>query len=269
MKVLLKLSAFVIVFAVCWLLLAQINWVQLFEVEKNSSALEEKVTEMIKESIERSEEVIDNEEIQSVIDSLVKRITNANAMYGEELKVIVVDNPEINAFALPNDYIVIYSGLIEACDKPEALSGVIAHEIAHIRLKHVMKKLVKEIGVSVLFSMTSNGSGEVLTQVTQALTSSAYDRTLEQDADDKAFQYLVSADVNPAPLADFFYKLSLEEPSFASHLEWLNTHPQTEKRAEIIIEKLNDSNYKFQPLLDENTWSFLKRKIQNRDNISL
>lgn len=265
MKILVKLSAFVIVFVVCWLSLAQINWVQIFEVEKNSSALNEKITKMIKESIERSEEVIENEEIKSTIDSLVKRITKTNEVYGEELKIIVVRNPEINAFALPNDYIIIYSGLIEACEQPEALVGVLAHEIAHLRLNHVMKKLAKEIGFSVLFSMTTNGSGEVLQQVSHTLTSSAYDRTLEDDADNKAFQYLVNADVNPAPLADFFYQLSLKEPSFASSLQWLNTHPQTEERAEIIMDKLTDSNYKFQPLLSDTTWSLLKKSIQNSD----
>ncbi len=263
MKVIIKLAAFVIVFVVCWLALAQINWVQLLEVKKTSDTIEEKITELIKESIERSEEVIKDEKIKSVIDSLVKRITNANSVYGEELKVIILDNPQINAFALPDNHIIIYSGLIKACEKPEALSGVIAHELAHIRLNHVMKKLVKEIGISVLFSMTSNGSGEVPKQVTQTLTSSAYDRTLEEDADGKAFQYLIKADIDPAPLADFFYNLSLQEPSYANRLQWLNTHPQTKERAEIIIDKLVDTNYEFRPLLTNTTWENLIEDIQN------
>ncbi len=261
MKLVFKLTALVIVFVVCWLALAQINWMQVLEVRRTSDNVEEKITEMIKESIERSEEVIKDDEIQSVIDSLVKRITIANTMYGEELTVLVVDNPQINAFALPDNHIIIYSGLIKAGDKPEALGGVIAHELAHIRLNHVMKKLVKEVGISVLFSMTSNGSGEVLKQVTQTLTSSAYDRTLEEDADEKAFQYLISADVDPAPLADFFYGLSLEEPSFASKLQWLNTHPQTKERAEIIIDKLSDTKHEFLPLLGDSTWVSLKENI--------
>ena len=269
MKVLLKLTAFLIGFGLCWLALAQINWVQIFHVKKTSAELEVKVTEMIKESIQRSEKVIEDEEIKAVIDSLVKRITNANSIYGEELNIMLVDNPQINAFALPDNHIIIYSGLIDACDQPEALAGVIAHELAHIRLNHVMKKLVKEIGISVLFSMTSNGSGEVLKQTTKALTSSAYDRSLEDEADEKAFQYLISADINPAPLADFFYQLSLQEPSLTSNLQWINTHPETKERAENIVSKLVDSTYEFLPLINDDTWNTLKEEVQSIEKKSL
>jgi predicted Zn-dependent protease len=269
MKFVFKLGAFVIAFVVCWLSLAQVNWMELLRVEKASNSIEEKITEILKESIERSEEVIKDEKIKSVIDSLVKRITEANSINSDELKVIIVENPQVNAFALPDNQLVIYTGLIADCENPEALSGVIAHELAHIELNHVMKKLIKEIGLSVLFTMTSNGSGEIVKQVTQSLTSSAYDRTLEEDADEKAFQYLVNANIDSAPLADFFYQLSLQEPSFASKLQWLNTHPQTKERAEKIIEKLIDTHYEFLPLIHDNTWNTLKQDLQNIENETL
>ena len=66
---------------------------------------------------------------------------------------------EVNAFALPNGHLVIYSGLILNSDNQEQFSGVICHEIAHIRLKHVIKKLIKELGFSVIISMTTGSYG--------------------------------------------------------------------------------------------------------------
>jgi Zn-dependent protease with chaperone function len=58
----------------------------------------------------------------------------------------VVRSSEVNAFALPNGHLIVYSGLISNSENQEEFCGVISHEIAHIILNHVMKKLVKEIG---------------------------------------------------------------------------------------------------------------------------
>jgi predicted Zn-dependent protease len=75
----------------------------------------------------------------------------------------VLNNDEINAFALPNGHLIVYSGLILNSDNQEELIGFICHEIAHIALNHIMKRLVKEIGTSVLISMTTgNGGSEII-----------------------------------------------------------------------------------------------------------
>ena len=99
----------------------------------------------------------------------------------EIIKVHVLNKDEINAFALPNGHLIIYSGLINNSGNQEELTGVICHEIAHIELNHVMKKLIKEIGLSVLISMTTGkGGSEIIKETAKMLSSSAFDRKLEK-----------------------------------------------------------------------------------------
>ncbi len=269
MKILFRFLTLVFVFVALWFSLSQVNWMRIFHVEEVSESMEKKLTELVKESIERSEEIILDEEVKSVIDSIIHKITKQNYINASELNVLVVQNPQINAFALPDNHLVIYSGLIEACESPEALSGVLAHEIAHIELNHVMKKLVKEVGLSVLFSLTSNGGGEVLKQVSKTLSSSSYDRSLEEEADQQALIYLLKAKIDPQPLAEFFFQLSLKEPEFVSKLGWLSTHPDSKQRAEDIIQEINDSIIEFEPVISQQSWNMLKNNLESHNSKEL
>ena len=163
---------------------------------------------------------------------------------------------------MPNGHLVIYSGLIKNSDNQEELSGVVGHEIAHINLNHVMKKLVKEIGLSVLISMTTGNSGyEVIKETAKMLSSSAFDRSLEKEADIKAVDYLVQAKINPEPFAEFLFKLSDEENTATKYLTWISTHPDSRERAEYIIEYSKDKKTKFSSVIELETWDKLKEKL--------
>lgn len=264
MKIVVRFFLLFIFFIGFWFLLSQINWMQILQVEKVTDSTEEKLGEIIRNSIERSEEIIHDKEIRDVIDSIVHKIANKNRIDASELNVMIVNNPQVNAFALPDKHLVIFTGLIEACENPEALSGVIAHELAHIELNHVMKKLVKEVGISVLFSITSNTGGEVLGDVTKTLSSSAYDRSLEEEADEKALRYLLNTNIDPEPLAEFFYNLSLDEPEFASKILWLNTHPDSKERAKKILDDIKDSNQSYKSVISTKSWNLLQRNVNSK-----
>ncbi|GAA5035163.1 peptidase M48 [Marivirga lumbricoides] len=262
MKILVRFLVFVVGFVAIWMAMAQINWIEILHVQQASDKTEKELTRIIKESIERTEEIIKDSDVKYTIDSIVDKLAKENYLDAGKLTVMVVNNPQVNAFALPDDHIIIYSGLIKECGSAEALSGVIAHEMAHLELNHVMKKLVKEVGVSVLVSMTSSGGGQVIQEVTSTLTSSAYDRSLEAEADEYAVHYLLNADINPNPLADFFYQLALNEPEFASELGWLSTHPDSKERALEIIEQVKNKGDVYRPVISESSWNLLLEKVE-------
>ncbi|HET8861578.1 M48 family metallopeptidase [Marivirga sp.] len=264
MKIVIRFFLLLLFFVSFWFGLSQINWIQILQVEKVTDSTEEKLAEVIRNSIERSEEIIRDKEIKDVIDSIVHKISNKNRIDATELNILIVNNPQVNAFALPDKHLVIFTGLIEACDNPEALSGVIAHELAHIELNHVMKKLAKEVGISVLFSITSNSGGEVLGEVTKALSSSAYDRSLEEEADENALRYLLNTNIDPEPLAEFFYKLSLDEPEFASKVQWLSTHPDSKERAKNILDEVKGENQSYESVISIKSWDLLKEKVNSK-----
>ncbi len=225
------------IFLSSWVLLNQIDWIDLLEIEKATTKTEIKLGELYWDVFKSTE--VENKDalVNKTIDSLVVKICSRNKIDREHIKVHILNKEEVNAFALPNGHLIIYSGLILASENPEELSGVIGHELAHIDLNHVMRKLINEIGLSVLISMTTgNGSTEIISQTAKLLSSSAFDRDLEKEADLKAVDYLINSKIDPEPFANFLYKLSTEENELQEALSWVSTHPVLKERATYILE---------------------------------
>lgn len=253
----------VAVFFATWLLLDQVDWMHIFRVDKASSKIEQKLGGQIWQFIQQTEDVIEDEDINEAIDSILTQICTANNIDQDHIKLHIVRKSEINAFALPGGHLVVYSGLIEAADDETELDGVLCHELAHIELNHVMQKLMREIGLSVIVANTSGKGGISNTiEIVKSLSSNAFDRELEREADIQAVDYLTNAGINPEGFAEFMFKLSLTEPESMQYLEWVSTHPETQDRAEYIIEY---SDYKLEgdgAVLADTTWALLKLKLQ-------
>ena len=154
-KFFLQLVIIVALFFSTWFVLNQLDWMTVFEVEKKTDQTEEKLGELFWEMIESTEQVNTDPFIANTIDSIIDKICKENEIDKEYLKVHVLNKDEVNAFAMPNGHLAIYSGLILASENQEELTGVICHEIAHIQLNHIMEKLVREVGIAILISMTS------------------------------------------------------------------------------------------------------------------
>jgi predicted Zn-dependent protease len=254
------------VFFGTWFALAQIDWEGLFKVKKVTEETEEKLGDLIWDAIEKSEEINNNTHVVTAIDSIVAHICTSNKIDKDKLKVHIINKEDINAFALPNGHLIVYTGLILNSDNQEELTGVICHEIAHIELSHVMKKLVKEIGLSVLISMTTgNSGGDAIKQTAKMLSSSAFDRSLEKEADIKAVDYMLQASVNPEPFADFLYKISEEEHEATKYLVWMSTHPESKERAKYIIEYSKGKIKEKKSIITLSTWEKIKEELKSSD----
>ena len=134
--------------------------------------------------------------------------------------------------------------MIQDCKKTEALQGVLGHEIAHIEKNHVMKKLSKEIGYSVLLAAAGGSkTGEVTRQIFKTLSSTAYDRKLEKEADITSVNYMIKAKIDPKPMADFMYQMAQDNQS-EKYMEWISDHPDSEERAKYILEYIKGKKLK-------------------------
>ncbi len=253
----------VLLFFGTWFALTQIDWVKVFKVQQVTDKTEQKLGELFWEVFKKTEKESQNPLVINSVDSIVTLICKTNKIDREKIKIHILNKDDINAFALPNGHLIVYSGLILNSENQEELTGVICHEIAHIELNHVMKKLVKEIGLSVLISMTTgNGGGEVIKETAKMLSSSAFDRSLEKEADIKAVDYLIKAKVNPEPFANFLYKLSDKEHEATKYLTWISTHPDSKERAEYIIEYSKGKLTEYKPILTNKTWNNLKEELK-------
>lgn len=260
-KILLQFLLLVFSFFATWFLLSRVDWETTFNVKELTKTTEEKLGELIIEVEVADEKEITNKDIITPIDSIITRICKANKIDNTTIKVHVVKSEEINAFALPNRHLIINSQLIADCENPEELSGVLAHEIAHMELNHVMKKLVQEIGLSALLSVTKGKDVKVLKEIAKTLSSSAYSRNLEKEADMKGADYLIQADINPKYLGVFLFRLSNTKSAGSKYISWINSHPDSEERATYLDEYSSKQTIREKPVLSQATWSALKEDI--------
>ena len=249
-----------LVFISIWLCLTQIKWVSIFEIEKKTDRLEKELGELLIKEFEKTK--IENIFVTNTIDSLVTKICKANQIDRKNIKPQIIKNQEINALALPDGHLIIYSSLISKTKSQEELSAIICHEIAHIQLNHIMKKLITEVGLSVLISSITGNNSESTGEFLKIISSSAFDRNLEKDADLNAIDYLLKAKINPEALANFLYALSIDKNNDVINLSWISSHPELEKRVNYIIKYSKDKEHaKFQNILNNSTWEKLKAEL--------
>jgi predicted Zn-dependent protease len=154
---------------------------------------------------------------------------------------IIQDDSTLNAFATPGGYIYVYTGLIKYLDQPDALAGVLGHEMAHADLRHSVRNLQKQYGVNILLSVVlgnnPNTLEQIAAQIAGGLAGLKFSREFETDADTHAVEYLSHSHYACNGTALFFIKLTAEGNS-NDPPEFLSTHPNPENRIENINKKV-------------------------------
>jgi beta-barrel assembly-enhancing protease len=167
------------------------------------------------------------------------KLTYANK-FTWEVKIIKNDSV-LNAFAAPGGYMYFYTGLIKFLDNEAQFAGVMAHEMAHADRRHSTDQLTKVYGFSVLMSILlgkqSSKMAEIAAGLAQGLSSLAFSRANEYEADAYAVKYLSATDYDPKGIAGFFIKLEAEGQSSGNIPIFLSTHPSPVDR----IDKINEA----------------------------
>jgi len=264
-KVLIQGLFSLLFFFAIWFALRQIDWMSKLNVEQTTKLTEEKLGNIIWDAYDRTDTEIKNEKINISLDSILTKICTSNHLDKSKIKIHLMQSSEINAYALPNNHLIINTGLIVAVENEAELCGVMCHEISHIEHNHVMNKLVKEIGLSFLISMTTGkGNSEATAKLMRLLSSTAYDRKLEKEADIQAVDYMIKANINPTPFADFLYRLSLNESSNVKYFNWISTHPDSKDRGKYIIEYCKNKFHRNKSILRIETWKEMKDCLNNK-----
>ena len=163
----------------------------------------------------------------------------------------VVDQPDVNAFAVPGGYIYIYRGLIEKTANMSELAGVMGHEIAHVTKRHSMQQMAQSqranVGVSVVCIFAPNvcnsGVGSAAIQVGAGAAFAKFSRDDETEADRAGVTYVTRAGIDPRGMPSMFRTLlSLRSSSPSSVEGWFSSHPIEETRVRVTEEEIAKIN---------------------------
>lgn len=141
--------------------------------------------------------------------------------------------PEVgpNAFAMPGGTVVVTDQLVRAFPDPDAIAGVLGHEIAHVTEAHGLKQVYRSLGTYLLVSLIAGDVGPVLDDLLLEgglLLSLSYSRKHEREADRIGMTLAAKAGYDPAALALFLEKLTGGRKSDGP--SWLSTHPASRDR---------------------------------------
>ena len=175
-----------------------------------------------------------SEQHQYYLQELADRLAMAQQL-PENMSVTVhyLEGEEVNAFATLGGHVFVFQGLLDRMNSENALSMVLAHEIAHIKHRDPIVAAGRGIAVSVaLLCLVGAGDSAVAdTIVSQIglLTTQAFSRDMEQEADDEALQTLARFYGHTAG-ADDIFSLFPQEQKGVTPPALFRTHPLNQER---------------------------------------
>jgi beta-barrel assembly-enhancing protease len=182
--------------------------------------------------------LVEDERIVSYVQHLGERLARRAPGYEFQYKFAVVASSDVNAFALPGGFVFVNAGAVLAAETEGELAGVLAHEIAHVALRHgtnqASKAYLTKTGLNFVQAVTG-GEKTRLGQLIGSLGNAGaeliflrFSRASETQADLEGARLMAAAGYDPREMASFFSRLSdrgIERPH-----EFLSDHPHPEER---------------------------------------
>ena len=196
-------------------------------------------------SLQQSVTLVDDPEVNSYINSLGHRLVTNSDDPGRSFTFFVVPDNSVNAFAAPGGFIGIHTGLMLTSEAESELASVMAHEIAHVTQRHILRNFERSKRMSIpmtaamiaaaLLGVADPSAGSAAIMAVQAGNVQMqldYSRAHEAEADNLGMQTLVNAGFDPNAMPRFFERLQIAGRFYGGDQipEFLRTHPITVSR---------------------------------------
>ncbi len=170
----------------------------------------------------------------AALQRLAVRLTPAKG-FAEPVVLTVIDEPVVNALALPGGHVAIFRKLIDEAASPDEVAGVLAHELAHVDRQHPNQALIREMGLSLAARSLGGDIGGVA-DLTLLLHGT---RAAEAEADSDAIVLMRAGHVSPRAIAGFFDRQNKKNngllPAALARLgDYGSTHPSDASRAALF-----------------------------------
>lgn len=155
----------------------------------------------------------------------------------------VVDDPSVNAFAIPGGHVYVNRGLIEAAHNASELAGVMAHEISHVTSRHSTEQMSRQYGAQILAGLVLGQNPGQLSQIAAGVIAGGvfarYSRAAEAEADEKGVALMSAAGYDPHGMVTMFETLLALEKTQPSRVEqFFADHPTTSSRIDDVQKQI-------------------------------
>jgi Zn-dependent protease with chaperone function len=189
---------------------------------------------------------------KDALQKLVARLYPAES--GDDaftVDVHVVKLSMINAFAGLGGHIVVTTGLLAHAESAEEAAGVLAHEMEHVRRRHIMQgamiHMLTAAGLQAVFSGDPSGAENWAGY----FINMSFTRQQEEEADEGGLKRLQAAHIDNSGFKHFFERM--EKSGFGE--KFLSDHPSSESRAELVDDFKNENT---RPVMSAEEWAALK-----------
>jgi len=240
-----------------------------------SPVQERRLGEQFMREARRQLHIIDDPELQAYIQNLGQRlVAHSDATY-KNFYFFVIDDPAINAFAVPGGFVGVNTGLILNAQSESELASVLAHETAHVTQRHIPRMIAEEkrttvpalaaLLASILLASAGGGqvgeAGVALTTAAMQQKSLNFTRSFEEEADRIGMQILANTGFDPRAMPTFFERLQNANRYNESSLpEYLRTHPVTTNR--IADSRNRAEQYPKKTIADSSEFEHVRAKIR-------
>jgi len=189
---------------------------------------------------------IDDPLLMQYSQETIKSLAEHTSIAPNSIKLVIVDNVSLNAFAVPGGVIGLNTGLLMLAENEAQFASVLSHELAHLTQNHFQRRVEQQQGAVVpmiamllgSLALAANGNSQagmaalVATQAAAQQSALRYSRSAEQEADRIGIQTLAAAGFNPNAQGEMFEIMKRQHQGLSNRIpEYLLSHPFSEHRA--------------------------------------
>jgi predicted Zn-dependent protease len=214
-----------------------------------SEAQEVELGKQMDAEVRRQMGVYEDPELQRYVESVGMRLARASERPSLPWHFAVVDEPAVNAFALPGGYIYLTRGILPFLDNEAQLAGVLGHEVGHVTARHSAQQYTKAttagIGVTLLSIFVPEARPlQNLTETALGVLFLKYGRDDELQADRLGVRYAGESGWDPSGVSGMLRTLARLDEATGSRKgvpNWLSTHPAPADRVEKVQAFIQES----------------------------
>ena len=237
---------------------------------------ERTIGQEIMQEIHADKSYLDDPELLAYVQSLGSRLVEAGSPTSQEFEFFMIDDPSLNAFALPGGHVGVHTGLILAAQNESELAGVLGHEIAHVTQRHIARLIAGQqssaltslaaLAIAILAARSNSQISQAAiatAQATSVQNQLDFTRQHEQEADRVGLQTMSNAGFDPRGMETFFERLQRSTRAVEGNApSYLRTHPLTVERIADIQNRLEKLPVK--QATDSLDFLLVKAKIRAR-----